>query len=61
MEFDVANCPMAYFISKILDIGIVNKENTNVPVCDFPQVLVNNAKTHGDTRALELNQKLSSE
>lgn len=52
---------MAYFISKILDIGIVNKENTNVPVCDFPQVLVNNAKTHGDTRALELNQKLSSE
>lgn len=52
---------MAYFVSMNLDIGIVNKENTNVPICDFPQVLVNNAKTHGDARALELNQKLSSQ
>lgn len=29
--------------------------------CELIDVLVNNAKTHGDTRALELNKKLSSQ
>ncbi|XP_054993205.1 SKI3 subunit of superkiller complex protein [Sorex araneus] len=29
--------------------------------CELIDVLVNNAKTHGDTRALELNQKLASQ
>ncbi|XP_053519523.1 SKI3 subunit of superkiller complex protein [Artibeus jamaicensis] len=29
--------------------------------CELIDVLVNNAKTHGDSRALELNQKLSSQ
>ncbi|XP_055968519.1 superkiller complex protein 3 [Sorex fumeus] len=29
--------------------------------CELIDVLINNAKTHGDTRALELNQKLASQ
>ncbi|KAK2118117.1 SKI3 subunit of superkiller complex protein [Saguinus oedipus] len=53
--------PLDYWASMNRNTDIVNKQNTNVPVCDFPQVLVNNAKTHGDARALELNQRLSSQ
>lgn len=53
--------PLEYLSSMNLNMDIVNKQNTNVLVCNFSQVLVNNAKTHGDTRALELNQKLSSQ
>lgn len=48
-------------VNSCIAVGGVPLNIASRTVCDFPQVLVKNAETHGDKRTLDLNKRLSSQ